>query len=156
MAFVRELYFEDLPVGFKYRSPYGRTITDVDNIWFTLLTNNVNPIHFDKVYVERNYEGESFHGRPVVNGLLTLAIVTGLTTELSARGFMVGLENVRWLSLVFSGDTLTGECEVVEARPSKSRPEYSIIRLKTKRYNQKGEVVMEFDKIIMVPRRAGG
>ncbi len=151
-----EYYFEDLPVGFKYRSPYGRTITDVDNIWFTLLTNNVNPIHFDKVYVERNYGGEPFYGNLVVNGLLTLAIVTGLTTELSARGFMVGLENVRWLKPVFSGDTLTAECDVVEARPSKSMPGFGLVKLRTKGYNQRGEVVVEFDRVIIVPRRTRG
>lgn len=151
---MKEYYFEDLPVGFKYKSSYGRTVTDVDNIWFTLLTNNVNPIHFDKVYVERNYGGEPFRGKLVVNGLLTLAIVVGLTTELSARGFMVGLENVRWLKPVFAGDTLTAECEVIEARQSKSRPEYGIVKLKTRGYNQNGEVVVEFDRTLMVPRRA--
>jgi acyl dehydratase len=148
-------YFEDLKPGFKFKSPVGRTLTDVDNIWFSLLTNNVNQIHFNKDYVEKHYSGDPFHGRLVVNGILTLAIAVGLTSHLSARGFMLGLENVRFRRPVFAGDTIYAEAEVVEARESRSRPGYGIVRLRTKAYNQRGEVVLEFDRIIMVPKRQG-
>lgn len=148
-------YFEDLRPGLKFKSPVGRTLTDVDNIWFSLLTNNVNQIHFNKDYVEKHYSGSPFHGRLVVNGILTLAVAVGLTSHLSARGFMLGLENVRFRRPVFAGDTIYAEAEVVEARESRSRPGHGIVRLRTKAYNQRGEVVLEFDRIIMVPRRQG-
>jgi len=153
---VGEYHFEDLPVGFRYRSPYGRTITEADNIWFTLLTNNVNPIHFDKVYVERAYSGPPFYGRLVVNGMLTLAIAVGLTTELSARGFMLGIENARFLKPVFPGDTISVECEVVEARESRSLKCFGIVKLRTRAYNQNGDLVLEFDRVVAVPRRVCG
>jgi acyl dehydratase len=65
-------YFEDLDIGMKFKSKIGRTLTDVDNIWFTLLTNNTNQIHFNKDYTERYYAGEPFKGKLVVNGILTL------------------------------------------------------------------------------------
>ncbi len=146
-------YFEDLVPGLRYRNPVGRTVIDVDNIWFTLLTNNVNPIHFDKAYAERNYPGEPFKGRLVVNGLLTLAIAVGLTTHLSSRGFMLGIENVRFHKPVFSGDTIYAEAEVVEARESRSRPGFGIVRVRTRAYNQNNDLLLECDRIIMVPKK---
>lgn len=148
-------YFEDLRPGFKFRSPVGRTITDADNVWFTLLTNNVNQIHFNRDYVEKHYPGDPFHGRLVVNGILTLAVAVGLTSPLSARGFMLGLENVRFKRPVFAGDTIYAEAEVVEARESRSRPGFGVVKLRTRVYNQRGEVVLEFDRVIMVPKRGG-
>ncbi len=146
-------YFEDLKPGLKYRNPSGRTITDVDNIWFSLLTNNVNPIHFDKSYTEKNYSGEPFKGRLVVNGLLTLAIAIGLTTHLSSRGFMLGIENVRFHKPVFAGDTIYAEAEVIEARESRSRPGFGIVRIRTRAYNQDNEPLLECDRVIMVPKK---
>ncbi len=147
------LYFEDLKPGYKFKSPLGRTLTDVDNIWFSLLTNNVNQIHFNIDYVKNNYPGDPFYGRLVVNGILTLAIAVGLTSHLSATGFMLGLENVRFKHPVFAGDTIYAEAEVVEARVSQSRPGYGIVRLRTRAYNQDNTTVLEFDRIIMVPRK---
>ena len=146
-------YFEDLRPGFKYRSPVGRTLTDVDNIWFSLLTNNINQIHFNQDYTMKYYPGEPFKGRLVVNGILTLAIAVGLTTPLSARGFMLALENIRFLKPVFAGDTIYAEAEVVEARESRSRPGFGVVRLKTRAFNQRGEAVLEFERVIMVPKR---
>ncbi|MEM4911701.1 MAG: MaoC family dehydratase, partial [Metallosphaera sp.] len=91
-------YFEDFKVGQKFKSKVGRTITETDNIWFTLLTNNSNQIHFNKDYVEKVFPGEPFNGRLVVNGFLTLAIVAGLLVEqTSQNGFMLGIENVKFL-----------------------------------------------------------
>ncbi|MEM0491916.1 MAG: MaoC family dehydratase [Acidilobaceae archaeon] len=150
---MREYYFEDLQVGYRYSSPYGRTITEADNIWFTLLTNNVNPIHFDKKYVEENYSGPPFHGRLAVNGLLTLSIAVGLTTELSAKGFMLGISNVKFIKPVFHGDTIRVECEVIEARESKSLECYGIVKLRGYAYNQYSEIVLEFERTIAVPKR---
>lgn len=146
-------YFEDLVPGLRYRNPHGRTITDADNIWFSLLTGNVNPIHFDKGYVEKNYSGEPFGGRLVVNGLLTLGIAVGLTTHLSSRGFMLGIENIRFHKPVFAGDTIYAEAEVIEARESRSRPGFGVVRIRTRAYNQRGELVLECDRVIMIPKR---
>ncbi|GAY25210.1 MaoC family dehydratase [Desulfurococcaceae archaeon AG1] len=146
-------YFEDLKPGLRYRNPLGRTVTDVDNIWFTLLTSNVNPIHFDKGYTEKNYPGEPFKGRLVVNGLLTLSIAIGLTTHLSSRGFMLGIENVKFHKPVFSGDTIYAEAEVIEARESKSRPGFGIVKLRIRAYNQNNDLLLECDRTIMVPKK---
>ncbi len=147
-------YFEDLNVGMKFKSRIGRTLTDTDNIWFTLLTCNTNQIHFNKDYTEKYYADEPFKGRLVVNGLLTLAIAVGLTVEFtSARGFMIGIENVKFLHPVFSGDTIYTETEIIEKRESKSRPNFGIVKVKTRAYNQEGREVLEFERIIMIPKK---
>ncbi|MEM0104833.1 MAG: MaoC family dehydratase [Candidatus Methanomethylicia archaeon] len=147
-------YFEDFKVGQKFKSKVGRTITETDNIWFTLLTNNSNQIHFNKDYVEKVFPGEPFNGRLVVNGFLTLAIVAGLLVEqTSQNGFMLGIENVKFLHPVFPGDTIYAEAEVVEVRESKSRPDFGIVKIRTYGYNQKGEKVIEFDRVFMVRKR---
>ncbi len=113
----------------------------------------MNPIHFDKSYTEKNYSGEPFKGRLVVNGLLTLAIAIGLTTHLSSRGFMLGIENVRFHKPVFAGDTIYAEAEVIEARESRSRPGFGIVRIRTRAYNQDNEPLLECDRVIMVPKK---
>ncbi|QGA55254.1 MaoC family dehydratase [Sulfolobus sp. E5-1-F] len=147
-------FFEDFKVGQKFKSKVGRTITDVDNIWFTLLTNNSNQIHFNKDYTEKYFPGEPFNGRLVVNGFLTLSIVAGLLVEqTSQNGFMLGIENVKFLHPVFSGDTIYAEAEVIEVRESKSRPDFGIVKIRTYGYNQKGEKLIEFDRVFMVRKR---
>ncbi|BDB99122.1 MaoC family dehydratase [Saccharolobus caldissimus] len=147
-------YFEDFKIGQRFKSKVGRTITDVDNIWFTLLTNNSNQIHFNKDYTEKYFPGEPFKGRLVVNGFLTLAIVAGLLVEqTSQNGFMLGIENVKFLNPVFAGDTIYGEAEVIEVRESKSRPGFGIVKIRTWGYNQRGEKVIEFDRVFMVRKR---
>ena len=147
-------YFEDFKVGQKFKSKVGRTITEADNIWFTLLTNNSNQIHFNKDYTEKFFPGEPFKGRLVVNGFLTLAIVAGLLVEqTSQNGFMLGIENVKFLHPVFPGDTIYAEAEVIEVRESKSRPGFGIVKIRTYGYNQNGEKVIEFDRVFMVRKR---
>ncbi|QIW22883.1 MaoC family dehydratase [Sulfolobus sp. S-194] len=147
-------YFEDFKIGQRFKSKIGRTLTDVDNIWFTLLTNNSNQIHFNKDYTEKYFQGEPFKGRLVVNGFLTLAIVAGMLVEqTSQNGFMLGIENVKFLNPVFSGDTIYAEAEVIKVRESKSRPGFGIVKIRTWGYNQKGEKVVEFDRVFMVRKR---
>ncbi|AAK43235.1 MaoC family dehydratase [Saccharolobus solfataricus] len=147
-------FFEDFKVGQKFKSKVGRTITDVDNIWFTLLTNNSNQIHFNKDYTEKYFPGEPFNGRLVVNGFLTLTIVAGLLVEqTSQNGFMLGIENVKFLHPVFSGDTIYAEAEVIKVRESKSRPGFGIVKIRSYGYNQKGEKLIEFDRVFMVRKR---
>jgi acyl dehydratase len=147
-------YFEEFKVGQRFKSKIGRTITETDNIWFTLLTNNSNQIHFNKDYTEKYFPGEPFKGRLVVNGFLTLAIVAGLLVERTSQyGFMLGIENVKFLTPVFPGDTLYAEAEVIEVRESKSKPEFGIVKIRTYGYNQKGEKVVEFDRVFMVRKK---
>ncbi|MBP1357971.1 MAG: MaoC family dehydratase [Sulfolobus sp.] len=147
-------YFEDFKTGMRFKSRVGRTILDTDNVWFTLLTNNNNEIHFNVDYTQKNFPGEPFKGRLVVNGFLTLAIAAGLLVEYTSKnGIMLGLENVKFLNPVFSGDTIYSEAEVTEVRESKSRPGWGLVKLKTWAYNQRGEKVLEFDRIFMVRKR---
>lgn len=151
---TNEQYFEDFKIGTKLKSNIGRTITENDNIWFTLLTNNSNQIHFNKDYAAKIFPGEPFGGRMVVNGLLSLAIVVGLlVNNTSANGFMLGLDKVKFVHPVFPGDTIYAECEVTEVKESNSRKDNGIVKLKTAGYNQKGEKIVEFDRIFMIRKR---
>ena len=147
-------YYEDISIGDKFRSEMGRTITDTDNIWFTLLTNNENQIHFNKDYTEKYYAEPPFNGRLVVNGLLTLSIAIGLSTRYTSnRGIMLGIDKVKFLKPVFSGDTIYVEGEIVEKRESKSRPGFGIVKINHKAKNQTHETALEFETPIMIPKR---
>lgn len=147
-------YFEDFKVGMKLKGSVGRTVTDADNIWFTLMTNNNNQIHFNQDYVKKYFPGEPFKGRMVVNGFFTLSTVVGLLVEYtSMNGFMLGLDQLKFYRPVFSGDTIYAECEVVEVRESKSRPGMGVVKLLTRGYNQEGEKLIEFYRTFMVRKR---
>jgi len=141
--------FEDFAVGDVYRHPLGRTITSVDNSWFSQLTLNTNPIHFDAVYA-----AQTEFGRPLVNSCFTLALVTGLSVgDLSRNAFAnLGWDEVRLPAPVFEGDTIYAESEVIEARPSKSRRSVGIVRVRTRGYKADGTVVIEFLRSILVYR----
>lgn len=142
--------FEDFAVGDRYEHPLGRTITDADNIWFTLLTVNNNPIHFDAAYA-----AQTEFGRMLVDSTFTLALVTGLSvTDVSQNAINLGWDDVRLPQPVFAGDTLYAHSDVLELRPSRSRPHMGIVRLKTTGYNQHGVTVITFTRTIMVYRRA--
>ncbi len=150
----KRLFFEDFRKGVRLKGKVGRTVTDPDNIWFTLLTNNANQIHFNADYARREFPGEPFRGRMVVNGFLTLATVAGMLVEqTSANGFMLGLRDVKFLHPVFAGDTIYAECEVVATRVSASIPGSGIVTLRTWGTNQRGEKVLEFLRDFMVKRR---
>jgi itaconyl-CoA hydratase len=148
------MFFEDFRPEMKFTGRLGRTVTDADNIWFTLLTNNNNQIHFNVDYAGKNFPGEPFRGRMVVNGFFTLATVAGILVEqTSANGFMLGLENIKFLKPVFAGDTIYAKGEVTEVRASSTRPDNGIVKIKTFGYNQRGENVVEFDRTLMVRKR---
>lgn len=144
-------FFEDFTVGARYRHGHGRTISEADNTWFTLLTNNTHDIHFNADYAARTE-----FGRPLVVSTLTLAIVTGLSVEDVSRNAVanLGWENVRLLAPVFAGDTLYAESEVLEVRESRSRPGQGVIRVRTRGFNQADTTVMEFERAILVHSRA--
>ncbi len=141
--------YEDFAVGTVYRHPLGRTVTATDNIWFTLLTVNTNPIHFDA-----HYAAQTEWGRPLVDSTFTLALVTGLSVaDLSQYAVNLGWDEVRLPAPVFEGDTLYARSEVLEVRPSGSRPDAGIVRVRTVGYTQAGTTVIEFERTILVYRR---
>jgi acyl dehydratase len=142
--------FEDFEPGDIFEHPLGRTITQADNIWFTLLTVNTNPIHFDAAYAARTE-----FKRPLVDSTFTLALVTGLSvSDVSLNAINLGWDDVRLPAPVFEGDTLYARSEVLETRASGSRPNMGIVKLRTSGFNQEGTVVIEFLRTIMVYRRA--
>jgi acyl dehydratase len=142
--------FEDFVVGDVYLHPLGRTILAADNTWFTLLTQNTNPIHFDHAYAARTE-----FGRPLVNSTLTLALVTGQSVIDLSQNVManLGWDAVRLPNPVFEGDTIYSRSEVLEARESKSRPNVGIVRVKTTGFKDDGPVVIEFERTFMVYKR---
>lgn len=146
-------YFEDFTVGDVYRHPLGRTVTSTDNAWFTLLTQNTNPIHFD-----HHYAAQTEFGRPLVDSTFTMALVTGQSvTDVSQHALAnLGWDNVRLPSPVFEGDTIYSQSEVVAARPSSSRAEVGIVAVETTGYNQRGTPVITFERTVMVYRRGHG
>ena len=141
--------FEDYAVGAVFRHPVGRTITDTDNVWFTNITMNMNPIHFDA-----HYAAQTEFKRPLVNSCFTLALVTGLSVADVDHAFAnLGWDEVRLPAPVYVGDTIYAQSEVVEARPSTSRPTVGIVKHRTTGFTQDGTVVMTFLRTVMVYRR---
>jgi acyl dehydratase len=128
----------------------GRTVTTTDNIWFTLLTQNTAPIHFD-----HHYSAQTEFGKPLVDSTFTLALVTGQSVTDISQNVManLGWDNVTLPRPVFEGDTVYSQSEVLEKRESKSRPNVGIVRVKTLGYNQDAKVVIEFTRTIMVYKR---
>jgi acyl dehydratase len=145
-------FLEDFHVGDRYRHSHGRTISEADNTWFTLLTNNTHDIHFNADYAARTE-----FGRPLVVSTLTLAIVTGLSVEDVSRNAVanLGWESVVLSAPVFAGDTLYAESVVTEVRESRSRPGQGIVRVHTRGFNQDDVTVIEFDRAVLVYSRAG-
>jgi itaconyl-CoA hydratase len=142
--------YEDFQVGDVYRHPLGRTISEADNTWFTLLTVNTNPIHFDA-----NYAAQTEFGRILVNSAFTLALVTGLSVaDVSQYGVNLGWDEVRMPAPVFVGDTLYAQTEVLGKRESKSRPHMGLITIKTSGYKTDGTVVIEYKRTLLVYKRA--
>ncbi len=144
-------YYEDLEVGMKIRHPLGRTITEADNTLFCAITMNTQPLHLNADFAAR-----SIFGQRIVNGLLTLALATGLTVPDLTEGTIIanlGYENVRHPNPMFHGDTLYVETEVLEKRPSRSRPNAGIVRLRHIGRKQDGTVVVEFERVVLFLRR---
>ena len=142
-------FFEDFEVGATYHHRPGRTLSEADNTWFTLLTVNSNPIHFDA-----HYAAQTEFGKPLVNSTLTLALVTGLSVaDISQYGVNLGWDEVRMPAPVFEGDTIYAQSEVLGARESKSRPHMGIVEIRTTGFKQDGTVVLAFRRTILVYRR---
>jgi itaconyl-CoA hydratase len=143
-------YLEDFKVGDIYEHRPGRTITEADNTWFTLLTMNTHPLHFDAAYAAKTE-----FGRPLVNSCLTLSIVAGMSvTDLSQKAIAnLGWDKVRLTAPVFSGDTIYAESEVLEVRDSKSRPNQGVVTVRTSGRKADGTVFMTYERSFLVPTR---
>lgn len=143
-------YLEDFTVGDVYEHRPGRTISETDNTWFTLLTMNQHPLHFDMEYAKH-----SEFGKPLVNSCLTLAIVAGMSvSDVSQKTIAnLGWDKVRMTAPVFNGDTIYAESEVLAIRESNSRPTQGIVTIKTVAKNQDGTEVMSFERTMLIPKR---
>ncbi len=143
-------YLEDFKIGDIYEHRPGRTITENDNIWFTLLTMNQHPLHFDQEYAKH-----SEFGQPLVNSCLTLAIVAGMSvSDVSQKTIAnLGWDKVKMPAPVFNGDTLYAESEVLGVRESKSRPTQGIVAIKTTGKKADGTEVISFERNMLIPKR---
>ena len=149
----RESYgrcYDDFAIGDIYEHRPGRTVSEADNTWFTLLTMNQHPLHFD-----REYARHTEFGQPIVNSALTLAIITGMSvSDVSQKTIAnLGWTDIRMPAPVFHGDTLYAESEVLEKRASRSRPTQGIVTVATRGYKADGTLVMEFKRTMLIPKR---
>jgi len=147
----RGRFYEDFQPGDVYHHPLGRTITTTDNIWFTLLTQNTAPLHFD-----HHYAAQTPFGKPLVNSCFTLALVTGQSVTDVSQNVMANLawDEIRLPNPVFEGDTIYSKSEVLEARESQSRPNVGVVTVATTGFNQDGTVVITFKRTLLVYKRA--
>ena len=143
-------YYEDFEVGATYEHRPGRTISEADNTWFTLLTMNKHPIHFDAEYAKH-----SEFGKPLVVSTLTLSILVGMSVSDTSQKAIanLGWTDIKLTHPVFPGDTLYAEREVLAKRESKSRADAGIVSVRTTGKNQDGVVVCTFDRAMLVQRR---
>lgn len=143
-------FFEDFEVGDLYQHPLGRTVSETDNTWFTLLTMNTNQMHFNTEYASR-----SEFKRPLVVSTLTVAIAVGQSvTDITQNAFAnLGWDEIRMSNPVFAGDTLYSESLVLEKRESSSRPHAGIVTVRTRTLNQDGVEVCSFKRTFYVYKR---
>ncbi|MDB5592429.1 MaoC family dehydratase [Enterovirga sp.] len=143
-------YYEEFEIGHIYEHRPRRTITQQDNIWFTLLTMNTHPLHFDEEYGKHTEFGQCLVASP-----LTVAIIVGMTvTDVSQKAIAnLGWKEIRLPHPVFAGDTLSSETEVTGKRESKSRPTAGVVDVRTRGFNQHKKLVCEFDRTMLIPKR---
>ncbi len=144
-------YYEDLEVGQKIRHSNGRTVTEMDNVLFSMLTMNTQPLHSNE-----DFASKTQFGQRIVNGLFTLGLVTGLTVAELTEGTIVanlGYDKVIHPNPTFHGDTIYAETEVLEKRESKSRADVGLVRLKHWGKKPDGTIVVEFERTVMFLKR---
>ena len=146
-------YFEDFEIGHIYQHRPGRTISEVDNTWFTLLTMNTHPLHFDAEYAKA-----SEFGKLLVNSAFTVSLVVGMSvSDVSQKAIAnLGWKEIKLPAPVFVGDTLYAESEVLAKRESKSRPTAGIVTVRTWGKKSDGTIVCEFDRNMLIPKRGHG
>lgn len=143
-------FYEDFEVGHIYEHRPNRTITQTENIWFTLLTMNTHPMHFDEEYAKH-----SEFGRCIIASPFTLSVLVGMSvTDVSQRAIAnLGWSEIRMTHPLFAGDTLSGETEVLAKRESASRSNAGVVTVRTRGFNQNGVVVCEFERTALIARR---
>jgi itaconyl-CoA hydratase len=143
-------YYEDFSVGDVYEHRPGRTVTQTENIWFTLITMNKHPMHFDEEYAKHSEFGQCIVASP-----FTLALMVGMSvSDVSQKAIAnLGWTDIKMTHPVFAGDTLYAESEVLGKRESKSRPKAGLVTVRTTGTNQKGEVVCTFERTILVAKQ---
>lgn len=146
-------YFEDFEIGHVYEHRPGRTVTENDNIAFTLMTMNTHPLHFDNAYAAK-----SEFGQALVNSCLTLSIVVGMSvSDVSQKAIgNLGWNDIKLVNPVFCGDTLYAESTVLGKRESASRPTQGIVTVKTVGMKADGTQVISFERTVLVPKRGHG
>jgi itaconyl-CoA hydratase len=145
----RGRFYEDFTVGDLYQHPLGRTISEADNTWFTLLTMNTNELHFNHEYAKR-----SEFGRPLVVSTLTIAIAIGQSVvDTTQNAFAnLGLDKLVLTAPVFVGDTMWSESVVLDKRESASRPHAGVVTIRTRSLNQDGVDLLSFERTFYVYR----
>lgn len=136
-------YFDELEVGMKFKHG-GRTITEMDNVLFSALTMNTQPLH-----VNEDFASKTEFGQRLVNGVFTFGLVVGLTVADLTEGTIVanlGYDKVSHPNPVFHGDTVYAASEIIEKRESKSRSNAGIVKIRCVGKNQKGTIVVEFER----------
>lgn len=143
-------YYEDFQVGDVYEHRPGRTISETDNTWFTLLTMNTHPLHFDEAYAAK-----SEFKRPLVNSCLTLSMVVGMSvSDVSQKAIgNLGWTDIKLTAPVFVGDTIYAETEVLSKRASAKRPTQGVVTVRTVGKKADGTVFMSFERTVLVPLR---
>jgi len=143
-------FYEDFVVGDIYEHRPGRTITETENTWFTLLTMNKHPLHFDAEYAKH-----SEFGRCLVASPFTVSLIVGMSvSDVSQKAIAnLGWTDIKLTHPVFAGDTLYAESEVLAKRESKSRADAGIVSVRSTGKNQNGDVVCTFDRTMLVQRR---
>jgi acyl dehydratase len=145
-------YYEDLEVGAKYKHSVGRTVTEMDNMLFSALTLNSQPLH-----INEDYASKTQFGQRIVNGLFTLGLVVGLSVADLTEGTIVanlGYDKVLHPKPVFHGDTIYAETEVLDKRESNSNRDRGIVRLRQIGRNQRGEIVLDLERTVLFLKRS--
>lgn len=144
-------YFDDLTVGMRVRHSIGRTITEMDNVLFSTLTMNPQPLH-----INEDFASKTQFGQRIVNGIFTMGLVVGLSVSELTDGTIIanlGYEKIAHPKPVFHGDTIYAETEVLEMRESKSNPDRGIVRLRQIGRNQHGDTVVELERSVLFLKR---
>ena len=145
------LYYEEFETGQVFEHEIRRTITEADNVWFSALTHNPQPLHIDAEFAKHTE-----FGRPLVNSCLTLAFMVGISvgdTTLGTTVANLGWDEVRFPKPLFHGDTIRIRTEVLELRDSKSRPDNGIVVFEHRAFNQHDELVGVCKRSALMRRR---
>lgn len=148
MAFGR--YFEEFEPGVLFKHWPGRTISEADDTWFSLLTMNQHPLHIDA-----HYASATQHGQRLVVGTLVFSLAVGMSVaDISGRAIAnLEYQDVKHTGPVFHGDTIYAETRVLDKQESRSKPDRGVVHVETRAFNQRGETVLTFRRRVLVPKQ---